>query len=196
MEQIRSFVAIELEENVKGALGKIQQTLWTKGIEGTVRWVRPEGMHLTLKFLGNVPSDRIRELELAVAAGSRGIEPFSIGFSGLGCFPTAARPNVIWVGVEGDTGKLATLQGGIEDHLKVLGYPPEKRKYTPHLTLGRVGRNLAPSQRRRIGGVIEALTVGALGEMQVREVKLMGSTLSPSGATYTQLANIKLKECL
>jgi len=193
MEQIRSFVAIELEEDVKRALGELQQTLRDSGTEGQVRWVKPDGMHLTLKFLGNVPADRIKELTLAVTRGCQGVRQFRIGFQGLGCFPSLSRPNVIWVGVEGETEELAALQTGIEEHLSVLGYPPEKRRYAPHLTLGRVGRDVAPSQQRRLGSLVEALTVGVLGEMPVPEVSLMRSDLSPSGARYSQLAVIQLE---
>lgn len=194
MDQVRSFVAIELESDIKSAVGEIQQALRGKEIEDQVRWVKPEGMHLTLKFLGNVPADRIKELTLAMTRGSQGVRQFRIAFHGLGCFPSLSRPNVIWVGVEGETEELAALQQGIEEHLSLLGYPPEKRGYAPHLTLGRVRRDVAASQRRRLGSLIEGLAVAVLGEMLVREVSLMRSDLSPSGARYSRLARVQLED--
>ena len=193
MDQIRSFVAIELEEDIKRALDELQQALRGKGVEDQVRWVKPDGMHLTLKFLGNVPADRINELTLSLTRGSHRARQFRIGFRGLGCFPSLSRPNVIWVGVEGETEELVALQEGIEEHLSLLGFPPEKRGYAPHLTLGRVRRDVAASQRRRLGSLIEGLAVGPLGEMSVREISLIRSDLSPSGARYSRLALVQLE---
>jgi len=194
MEQIRSFVAIELNEELRHQLDLIQRSLKSKGISDEVRWVRPDGIHLTLKFLGNVPANSIKEIVLAVTQGRDGVMPFAISLGGLGCFPTTKRPNVIWVGVDGDTATLARLQTAIEDRLSVLGYPPEKRRSTPHLTLGRVARRVTDSDQRRIGDLIQEQTVGSLGEMQVREVTLMKSELSPAGARYTRLAAVPLEE--
>jgi 2'-5' RNA ligase len=193
MDQIRSFVAIELDEELRHQLSLIQRALKSKGVADLVRWVNPKGIHLTLKFLGNVPASRLQEIVLAVTHGKDGVMPFTIGFGGLGCFPTASRPNVIWVGVDGDTGTLGRLQAGIEGRLAVLGYPPEKRRYTAHLTLGRVDRRVTDSERRRLGDLIQAQTIGPLGEMQVHTVSLMKSELSPAGATYTRLAAVPLE---
>jgi 2'-5' RNA ligase len=194
MEQIRSFVAIELEEELREELAQIQESLRRRGIAEQVRWIKPQGIHLTLKFLGNVPAHRIEEIGLAVTRGSEGVEPFTISLDGLGCFPTASRPNVVWVGVKEDSGTLARLQTAIEDRLSVLGYAPERRKFTPHLTLGRVSRHAGASDRRRLGDVVQIHDPGILGGMQVREVSLMRSDLSPAGAKYTRLVAVQLQE--
>lgn len=193
MEQIRSFVAIELEDELGTQLKRIQKSLKDKGIVDHVRWVRPEGMHLTLKFLGDVPANRIQEIVPAMANSIEGVKPFSINLSGLGCFPSIARPNVIWVGVGGETGTLARLQADIEANLAVLGYPPEKREYKPHLTLGRVDRRTGAADRRRLGMLIQTETVGSHSEMLVREICLMKSELSPAGARYTRLGAVQLE---
>jgi 2'-5' RNA ligase len=193
MEQIRAFVAIELEDELKEQLAQVQQALKSESSEDIVRWVNRQGMHLTLKFLGNVPSGRLKEIVSAIASGSQGVEPFTIGFRGLGCFPSISRPNVVWVGVRGDTDTLIGLQSAVEDRLGVLGYAPEKRKYTPHLTLGRVARHAGPTERRRLGDLIETHAVASLGHMQAREVSLMKSELSPAGARYTCLATVQLE---
>lgn len=193
MEQIRAFVAIELPEDLRRELDRIQGSLKGTGVADHVRWVKPGGIHLTMKFLGDVPASTITEIVHAVTQGSEGVKPFTISFSGLGCFPSSSRPSVIWVGVEGDTGTLMRLQTAVEDSLSVLGYPAEKRKYTPHLTLGRVARDVAASERRRLGDMIGEHIVGSLGEMQVCDVCLVKSELSPSGARYTRLAAVTLE---
>ncbi len=193
MEQIRSFVAIELTEEVKAQLGSIQESLKDKGIADVVRWVKPDGIHLTLQFLGNVPEDGVKEISLAVADAARGVAPFDLAFATLGCFPSASRPNVLWVGVEGDTDTLVGLQANIQARLARLGYPPEKRKYTPHLTLGRVARHIGDGDRRRVGTLIGSHSIEPLGGMEVRQVCLMRSQLSPAGARYSRLSAAALE---
>ncbi len=193
MEQIRTFVAIELDDDLKRGLTETQDLLKGRGIADLVRWVKSGGIHLTLKFLGNVPADTINEIVVAISQGSQGIRPFALSFGGLGCFPSPSRPNVIWIGVDGDTETLTRLQGSIEDRLSVLGYPPEKRKYTPHLTLGRVARHVETGERRHLGRLIEKQSIDLLGEMTVLKVSLMKSELSPAGAKYTRLAAIDLE---
>jgi 2'-5' RNA ligase len=193
MEQIRAFVAIELPEDLRRELDRVQGSLKGTGVADHVRWVKPGGIHLTMKFLGDVPASTITEIVHAVTQGSEGVKPFTISFSGLGCFPSSSRPSVIWVGVEGDTGTLMRLQTAVEDSLSVLGYAAEKRRYTPHLTLGRVARDVAASERRRLGDMIGEHIVGSLGEMQVCDVCLVKSELSPSGARYTRLAAVTLE---
>lgn len=193
MEQVRSFVAIQLNDQIKEKLDETQALLKGKGIGDQVRWVRPGGIHITLKFLGDVPVDRVKEIVLAVKHACEGVSPFSLTFGGLGCFPSVSRPNVVWIGVQGDTRKLTNLQDRIEDSLAILGFPPEKRKYTPHLTLGRVGRHVNRRERGRLGGLIQTQSIETLGEMEAHEVSLMKSVLSPAGARYSRLAVVKLE---
>jgi 2'-5' RNA ligase len=194
MERIRSFVAIELEDELKQELRQVQRDLSSRGIRDEVRWVKPEGIHLTLKFLGNVPAAKVESIEVALAEACEETHPLKLGFRGLGCFPNPSRPNVIWVGVEGDVDPLSALQRRIEERLATLGYEREKRKYTPHLTLGRVARNVAAGQRRRIGELIETTKPEALGDMAAREISLMRSDLTPVGAKYSRLACVPLDE--
>ena len=191
MEQVRTFIAIELSEEVRAGLTRLQEELKRRG-EG-VKWVRPEGIHLTLKFLGNVPADRIEEIAQAVRDACVGFSPFQISFAGLGCFPNLRRPRVIWVGVEGETETVARLQRAIEGNLAALGFPPEERGFSPHLTLGRVRKEVGSGERRRLGQLIEATAAGQLGGMMVEAINVMRSDLKPTGAVYTQLASIKLK---
>lgn len=193
MEQVRSFVAIELTDHIKEELCQVQASLKSRAISDLVRWVRREGMHITLKFLGDVPVDKIGEISVSLRQASEGIGHFGLSFAGLGCFPSARRPNVVWVGILGDTNTLAVLQQRIDYNLAALGFPPEKRKFTPHLTLGRVGGRVGPKERDRLGGLIETESLETLGEMEVHEVSLMRSVLSPTGAKYSRLAVVRLE---
>ncbi len=99
----------------------------------------------------------------------------------------------MWVGIQEETGNLAQLQKAIEENVAPLGYPTEKRKFSPHLTLGRIQRRVSPGNRRRLGELVGASQIGTLGQMEVRSVNLIRSDLRPSGAVYTRLAEVELK---
>ena len=192
MEKIRAFIAIELDESIKDGLTELQERLKGKVPRGSARWVRPKGIHLTLKFLGDVPADQIGEITRALQKSCQGFAPFSLSCGGLGCFPTLKRPRVVWVGIQEETGTLAQLQKAIEENVAPLGYPTEKRKFSPHLTLGRVQRRVSSGDRRRLGELVGASEIGMLGQMEVRSVNLIRSDLRPSGAVYTRLAEVEL----
>jgi len=193
MEKIRTFIAIELDESIKDSLTKLQERLKGEAPRGSVRWVRSEGIHLTLKFLGDVPADQIGEITRALQKSCQGFAPFSLSCGELGCFPNLKRPRVVWVGIQEETGTLAQLQKAIEENVAPLGYPPEKRKFSPHLTIGRVQKRVGSGDLRRLGEVVGASEIGTLGQMEVRSVNLMRSDLRPSGAVYTRLAEAELK---
>jgi 2'-5' RNA ligase len=193
MDKIRTFIAIELDESIKDGLTRLQEGLKGEVPQGSVRWVRPASIHLTLKFLGDVPADQTREITRALERSCQGFAPFSLACGGLGCFPNLKRPRVVWVGVHEETGTLAQLQKAIEANVAPLGYPTEKRKFSPHLTLGRVQRRVSSSDLHRLGEQVGSSEIGTLGQMEVRSVNLMRSDLRPSGAVYTRLAEVKLK---
>lgn len=193
MEKIRTFIAIELNESIKDGLTEVQEQLKGEAPQGSVRWVKPEGIHLTLKFLGDVPADQIGEITGALQKSCQRFAPFSVSCSGLGCFPDLRHPRVVWVGIQEETGTLAQLQKAIEENVAPLGYPTEKRKFSPHLTIGRVQRRVSSGELRRLGELVGASEIGILGQMEVRSVNLMRSDLRPSGAVYTRLAEVKLK---
>jgi 2'-5' RNA ligase len=193
MEKIRTFIAIELDESIKDGLTKLQERLKGKAPRGSVRWVRSEGIHLTLKFLGDVPADQIEEITTALQKSCQGVASFSLSCGGMGCFPNLNRPRVVWVGIQEETGTLAQLKKAIEGNVAPLGYPTEKRKFSPHLTLGRVQRRASSGDQRQLGDLIGTLEIGLLGQMEVHSVNLMRSDLRPSGAVYTRLAKVELK---
>ncbi|MBI2304796.1 MAG: RNA 2',3'-cyclic phosphodiesterase [Chloroflexi bacterium] len=193
MATVRAFVAIELPAPVKEALREVQDSLKKEG-DGQVRWVGMESIHLTLKFLGNVPTEKVEAIAQAVKGACRGVRPFSLELKDTGVFPGVQRPRVVWVGVGGEEGILALLQGRVEANLAALGFPREGRPFTAHLTLGRVREDATPAARRRLGEGVAAAQLPRPTLWRVTEATLMRSQLTPSGAIYTPLAVAPLLE--
>jgi 2'-5' RNA ligase len=154
--------------------------------------VRPEGVHLTLKFLGDTPLDKIDGVQAALAQAASQVEPFTFYVSGLGCFPTSRRPRVVWVGLQEPTGRLARLRDLIEECVAPVGFPTERRSFHPHLTLGRVQRYATKSEVREIGEVVATSITGPVDEVVVNSVAYIKSDLRPSGAVYTTLFDASL----
>lgn len=192
-ETIRSFIAIELDDTIRRALGDVQEKLKAERAAKMVRWIAPESIHITLKFLGDVDADKLPALQNAIADASNGIPPFVLTLRGVGAFPNTRRPNIVWVGAEGQVEIATELEQKIEDACVFLGFAREDRPFTPHLTIGRVKRDASPSDRRFIGEMIERVQVGMLGELHVDHVSLMKSDLRPTGSVYTRLAAIQLQ---
>lgn len=184
---MRLFVAIELDGGLKAALAELQARLrrvWS-GVD--IRWVDPAGIHLTLKFLGEVAPDRVEAVAQALAEATAGVGPFELKLEGLGFFPGPRRARVVWVGVKEPTGRLARLQRQVEARLEPLGFPPEGREFVPHVTLGR----LKVPASLPLGA--DNLGAGQLGRMTVGEVVLMESRLSPTGAVYRPIRRFGLE---
>lgn len=193
MAGIRSFIAIELSQDFLDGLIAVQDELRSEEWSDEVRWVRPEGIHLTLKFLGDVPKSRIDAIGDGVAQATAGIQPFTVTAEDLGVFPNWRRPRVLWVGVGDDTRQLHTLQEQVEQEMADLGFEPEGRAFHPHFTLGRVNRGAGNAYKRRLGEALQDYEVDRVGEMWVDEVSLMRSQLKPQGAVYTELGAYPLE---
>jgi RNA 2',3'-cyclic 3'-phosphodiesterase len=191
-ELIRVFVAIELNEAVQSALREVQAHLKKAVPRGSVRWVQPEGIHLTLKFLGDIPPAQVPEISEALLRAGTNVAPFTITVEGRGCFPDTRRPNVIWVAITEKTGALARLQKAVETEISPLGYPPEGRAFRPHLTLGRTNRDAGIDKLHQVGAAVEASVVEVLGTVEARSLCLIRSELRPGGAVYTRLAEAPL----
>ena len=184
---MRCFIAISLPEELKAKISGIQEKLKAAGAD--VSWTRPEGMHLTLKFFGEIEDKRIPKIEKALDAVVDGIPTFTLSVSGMGTFPDMRRPRVIWIGLKEDGGNLLRLQKGVEEELKKTGFPSEDRRFTPHITLGRIRSNKNTDKLLRL---IEEEKVEELGSFDVSEVHLIKSELKPAGAEYTELYSIIL----
>lgn len=193
MDMIRTFVAIDLDEQVRAALRQAQDELKRAPVASLAKWVSPEGIHLTLKFLGDVSTERVGEIHQAIARGCRGFAPFRLSLSQAGFFPNARRLRVIWVGVTGDVDTLQRLQQAVEAELNILGFPPEGRSFQPHLTLARMRDYARPAEREQMAKRITALQVDTSASMVVRQVHLIRSDLRPTGAVYTPIAAVQLE---
>lgn len=187
METIRTFIAIVLPESVIRQLAQVQRQLERQAPPESVRWVKPEGIHLTLKFLGDTPVGKLDAIRAALGEVASRALPCTFTIGGLGCFPNARRPRVIWVGIQPMGEELASLQEAVERAMKPLGFPPEGRDFTPHLTLGRVRDRIPPADLARLGTLVSSTDLGTLGEVQARSFALIQSVLKPSGAEYTPL---------
>ena len=180
--EVRAFIAIELPEAVKSFLLKISAELKLCG--GHVKWVIPEGIHLTLKFLGSVPSDLLPRIQESALPLFKEQKPTQLHVSGLGAFPGLRRPRVVWAGLEDPAGVVSRLVNGLETVLEPIGFQKENRPFNPHLTLGRFKSNEKCSE------LIEAIRqkLDIVGPSFVADhAILFESVLKPSGAEYFQL---------
>lgn len=180
---MRLFVALDLPDEVRNAIGETVALL--KRARREARWVRPEGMHITLKFIGHAVADgdtqKLEALRTALAS-VRVNGRVEMRIRGLGFFPNARRPRVIWCGVEASE-NLAELAAGVERVLEPLGIPAEKRKFTPHLTLARLKDGGAPA----LAKASEELKLREFGSAHETEFHLFQSFLKPSGAEYKKI---------
>jgi len=186
MAFIRTFICIELPLSIKEYLAALQRRLEPLG--RGVRWVKPENIHLTLNFLGDVEKASIDKVVQAVARAAQEIPPFSVRLSAAGAFPNLNRPRVYWVGVQDGSGVLLKLQKKIENELDPDIFAIERRKYSPHLTIGRV------KFKDGLEKISDELRVEKCPPLDIvaNEVTIMKSELSPQGAVYTPLAAVKL----
>lgn len=183
---VRAFIALELPEEARAALIDARQPLEAVS-ERTVRWVGPDNLHLTLKFLGNTPEERLGAIGEAVQQAVRTVSPLALSLGGLGAFPSAERPRVFWAGLEGDLDGLSAVYMGIEEGLLKLGLPRENRLLSPHITLGRAREGSPSGVQRRIGAMLSDIELPALG-FSAKEVVLFRSILRPGGPVYTPLS--------
>jgi len=191
-EQIRAFVAIELPEEARRGLARLRRELEKKE-HGFVKWVDPEGIHLTLKFLGNIPFKRIPEITQALEEVASVIPPFHLEISGLGAFPNLKQVRVFWVGLRGEVDKLSKLQQDVDTRLATLGFAREERAFVPHLTLARIREGASPSERKTFGELVGAIAFENKYDIQVETISLMRSELTPAGAIYTRLSVVGLR---
>jgi len=192
LAMVRTFVAIELDDAVCAALTQVQERLRHSEGGRAGRWVNPKGIHLTLKFLSDVPTTKLGQVRRAVECACQGAAPFSLTLGGLGCVPNVRRPRVVWVGVRDVAGCLAPLQRAVESELERLGFPREQRGFQPHLTLARIKDGAAIDEITALGKMVAESPLEDLASMTVNAVSVMKSDLRPDGAIYTELYRIPL----
>ena len=189
---LRLFVAVELPEPVRAALGGSIEQLRSH-LRGPFRWVEPRSIHLTLKFLGDVGADRVAHVTSALEAAVGGTPPFELRLEGTGVFPTGRAPNVVWAGIAGDVASLVALAAAVESAIAGAGEPPETRAYRPHLTLGRVRGRLGGPGVDELTRCLSEVTYEGTAPFRVEAVSLMRSELTPGGARHTRMALAPLR---
>jgi 2'-5' RNA ligase len=195
MEPVRSFIAIELPDELKSRLAELQTQLKT-GKHYSVKWVNPYSIHLTLKFLGSISIDSTREITNAMEDAIQGISPFHLEAKRLGVFPNLKRVQVIWVGISGETDKLDQLHKQLESRLARLDFSPESRPFTPHLTLARLRNQASPDERQQLGQAIASTKFKTACAINVDAINLMKSQLTREGAIYNKISSVRLKKPL
>ena len=185
-EVIRTFICIDVSESIKSQLAALQDEL--RKLDASVSWVKPANVHLTLKFLGDVPAAKLPKVIEAVRRASDSCSRFEVEASGAGCFPSPRKPNVLWVGLVHLPDALLSLQRNLEVALEAEGFARETKPFKPHLTIGRIRQ---PRNAQIVA--TELLKRGFATEcFPADEVIVMRSDLTPRGALYTPLATIPL----
>ena len=193
MAVIRAFIALDLSSEISQRLDQISSDLKKRMPPNGVRWVPAKNIHLTLKFLGDVSTANLESLQKMIQVESGKVPPFDISVGSVGAFPNVRRPRVVWLGVTA-LQALPALQHNIETSANRLGYPREDRPFSPHLTLGRVNRNISPADLQYVGQALSGYNIGFIGAVHLTEVHLYRSDLSPQGAHYTRLYSAPLKQ--
>ena len=189
---VRAFIAVDMSLEAREALAEVIRDLQRTTVSG-VRWVRSEGIHLTLKFLGDIEPAQVESILDAIGRAAGATEPFTLSLAELGAFPGPNNPRVIWVGLKGDMEPLGDFQKKIDHQVHAaLGFALENRPFTPHLTVGRLRDRVSSEDRQAAGKAIREVPVRSQVWWQVTKVDLVRSTLTPSGAEYDLLGFRKL----
>jgi len=188
----RLFCALELPAELRTKLAEAQAGFKAATPRGSVRWARPPGIHITLKFYGDVGAERVPELEAGLKRAAATSGPLALTVRGLGVFPNPKQPQVIWAGLQGDLEPITRLAAQVEAEGVALGFAAERRPFMPHLTLGRVHDELRPADLTALLAVVEQAQPTVLGELRVDTLSLMASELKPLGAVYERLFTVPL----
>lgn len=188
MAQTRTFVAVSVSPDVINRINEIVLEL-SRGVEG-VKWVAPENLHFTLKFLGDVQDTDLHEVCSAVAGATEELAPFDVALSGAGAFPSAERPRTVWIGAGEGEEQFVELYDRVDKALRKLGFRSETRKFTPHVTVGRI-RKSNPTLAQ-LTEHLEAHAATELGTIPVDEVLIFSSELDSDGPHYHVLGRAPL----
>jgi len=175
---MRLFVAILLDDEVRAALGRVQQQL-SPACSG-VRWVRQDQLHITAKFLGEVPDRDVAGVSKALERAATQLAPFEMTLKGCGCFPPRGAVRIVWAGIQEPSGSLLRSVEAVEGGLTEIGFPRERRPFSPHITIGRVKHDPSGGSWRP---AVSEFEFPALAQ-PVEKITLMSSVLSPQGPTY------------
>ncbi len=190
-DDVRAFVAIELPDSVKRVLGGVIDGLRQRSLT-PAKWVSASGIHLTLKFLGEIPTPRVEEVKRALTTACIETPPMHLEIDALGGFPNTAQPRVVWAGLSGDIEVLSGLATRVDIALAELGYARESRPFVPHLTIARVRPEASRQAKSELGAAVLAAALPEGLRFDAGAVSLMRSQLRPQGALYTRLSQTPL----
>lgn len=189
----RIFIAIKMPDDVIQKITRISNYFQSQTPEDALKWVETENLHLTLKFLGEVPEQTVDRVQPVLKDTAKGQSPFEISVEGLGMYPHAKQPRVVWLGIQGAQ-PLALLHERLDSALAGIGLVKDNRPFNPHLTLARVRQRTDRETAHRIGETLSAFKVDSLGRFWVSEVHLIESQLTPQGPIYTTRFTAPLSE--
>jgi len=190
-DKMRAFIAVELPDVVLDDLRRAISHIQDAGIHN-LRVVRPEGIHLTLKFLGDIEISQVEPVSEAMTRATHDVQPFQIHLGETGAFPSLQRPRVLWAGVDGEIESLRKLQGAIEKAVEGLGVEGERREFNPHLTLARIRGGASEEEGLKVARMLSETHLDESLSIPVDSISLIRSTLTPQGAVYDRLGAARL----
>lgn len=193
MNLLRTFIAIEIPQQIQDALEKQTARLRQPLGDDLVRWIPTQNMHLTLKFIGNVAASHVEFLKQVISQTADSHSQFNLQISGIGSFPNSKRARILWAGIHAPA-ELSSLQKSIEAGITRLGYEKEERPFSPHLTLGRIRQNIDQTGLQKIRTTVDAIQLGNIGSARVDSIHLYNSELHSNGSIYTKLFSAPLKK--
>lgn len=190
---LRTFIAADFPQEILKKIGKITAYFKTQSPPKAIKWVDTDHLHLTIKFIGDLPEENLPSAEALLRETLKAYAPFSVSVGGLGVFPSPKRPRVIWLGVQGPA-QLMDIHYSLNRACTEVGVKPEKRAFHPHLTLGRVRRHVGQDLVHEIGETFSQFKVDTLGSAPIEEIILYESKLTPQGPIYTPLFVVPLHQ--
>lgn len=189
MSELRLFFALIFSHDTLKKIASTITELRTFIPQGSIRWVKPGNIHLTLKFLGNVDSSRVSDLSSAMLIAARDISGCNAELQGLGAYPSLSHPRIIWLGMKPDE-QMRQLFKNLENQLLPLGFPGEKRGFSPHITLARISDNISDIERTAIGKILNKIDIPLIASPSFDQFHLIKSDVDRSGPTYTKLHSL------
>ena len=190
---MRTFIAVDFQTEILTKIERIIDYLRTQTPVDALKWVKRDNLHLTLKFIGEISPDKIYQVKALMAEALLSSTAFAVEVKGLGMYPNANNPRVVWLGIENGSGLVDTHKR-LNNILSQVNIKPDTRPFSPHLTIARVKKNALPNQVKLVGGTLSQFKVGSLGITRVENIRLYQSELTPQGSIYTPLTTIALNQ--
>jgi len=181
-ENFRSFLAFDIPEDIVADVCDIQKQIGEQGLK--IKWVASQNLHLTVKFLGSVSSEKIEQVKAAAPDAAREAAPLKVAVRGVGVFPDMKRPQVVWVGLTGDTRPLIDFHDVLDEHLEQAGFEKDERRFNAHITMGRIKSKVNTTRLAEAMGQFLEFESRAFG---MDKLVLYKSDLQPTGPVYTQI---------